>query len=270
MGFLGNLVSAHRLYREQGEIAATAENQVAALVIQLLRRTEVFNVISLLCSILLTEVKSQKPASGEAAPKVFPQTMLSLAHQAMRILNDVARLDVTTLQEILGHCRQELYHLLVCLIDYCAARLSPGGKPSAQQEKAEENDLLHETIVLLGFYSLQNEEHQHIMCYGEGHTLLAKVTSLPLHYFMDERGRAVLFPTILATCFQSQHNLELLRGEMNLSLLRSFLASSLAKEAAKPADAARGPSDELDGRFPKRLWQDALEFFSDEAPASAS
>merc|ERR1711974_527913 len=80
---------------------------------------------------------------------------------------------------------------------------------------------------------------------------LAKLAGLPLHYFMDEKGRQVLFPTILATCFRSAQNLELLRNEMNLSLLRSFLSEAQGDEAFVQ-------------RFPRVLWQEALTFFTDD------
>merc|ERR1712113_316326 len=146
---------------------------------------------------------------------------------------------------------------------YCVARL-PATKPGQEKEDVE---LLHETIALLGFYCLQREDHQSIMCYGEGQNLLAKIASLPLHYFMDERGRGVLFPTILATCFRSRHNLELLRNEMNLSMLRTFLAKHVAKEDDASAPVAAGAGIAIPGfggRFPVALWQEALTFFSEE------
>merc|ERR1712007_19339 len=145
-----------------------------------------------------------------------------------------------TLQETLGAGRQqELYHLMVFLLDYCNGRLQTTQK--GQNLGQDESELLHETIVLLGYYCLQREENQGIMCYGEGQPLLTKLASLPLHYFMDERGRQVLFPTILATCFQSQQNLEVLRNEMNLSLLRTFLTTHQAQTQKDEGIAARFP-----------------------------
>lgn len=260
MGFLGNLVSACSPAPDQvceATGATTGEGLMGLTpLLATLRRTELFGIVSVLVSILLCEGRREKPQSASAGR--LPQTVISLAFQAVRILNNVARLDLATLQETLGACRrQELYHLLVCLIDYCTARLQAGRLPG-QEKGQEENELLHETIVLLGYYCLQREENQGIMCYGEGQTLLSKITSLPLHYFMDERGKAVLFPTILATCFRSEQNLELLHNEMNLSLLRTFLANSMQKEKeAKCPEAVSG----FGGRFPAALWPEAICFF---------
>ncbi|CAE8700905.1 unnamed protein product, partial [Polarella glacialis] len=202
MGFLGTLVSAYRL--PAGPSAEALEAH--ARVLEMFRQTELFGIVGILVSILLSEGRREKGAR-------LPQTVISLAVQALRILNSVARIDLSTLQETLSSGRQqELYHLLVGLLDYCVSRvpaIKPGQSP-ASQGQAEENDLLQETVVLLGFYCVQQPQNQSIMCYGEGQSLLARLTSLPLHYFMDERGRAILFPTILATCYKSEQNLEIL------------------------------------------------------------
>jgi len=274
MGFLGNLVTSYRMTlgaREHaagaGEAGGSTGGSPAAdsvgLVLQMLRRTELFGIVNILGSILLCEGRREKSAAAS-----LPQTVISLSFQALRILNQVARLELATLQETLGACRRhELYHLLVCLIDYCTARIQ--GSKLGQDRGQEENELLHETIILLGYYCLERPENQSIMCYGEGQTLLAKITSLPLYYFMDDKGKGVLFPTILATCFKSPQNLELLRGEMNMSLLQKYLA---AKMLDVQIDEARSVVSEdgmsLPGRFPPALWQAAVTFFSDEAPAA--
>lgn len=254
--FVGSLVGEYHPDPSSGD------DQMPAAVLRVFRRTELFGVVGVLVSILLSEGRRAGQA-GSQAPRVpkLPQTLISLAVQMVRMLNQVARIDLITLQKTLGACRQqELYHLLVCLFDYCSSRIHGSSKAPAGQLQ-DETELLHDTITLLGYYCLQSRENQGIMCYGEGQTLLTKVTSLPLHYFMDERGKAVLFPTILATCHGSEQNLECLRNEMNLSLLQKYLTAQLAA-----GDSVQGQT----GRFPSALWQDALAFFSDAAPPAGS
>jgi hypothetical protein len=259
MCFLGTLVSVYRLPPEAAIeyciVKPTEEKLVAPPVppvLQVLRRTDLFGIVSVLGTILF-------PEKGKPAARL-PQTVISLAVQAMRILNHTARIHLETLQEALAVCQHEFYHLLVCLLDYCA--LHQGGKPG-QAQVQDESELLHETLALLGFYCLSRSDHQSVMCYGEGQTLLTKITSLPLYYFMDERGKMLLFPTILATCFGSKQNLDLLRSEMNLSLVRKFLAGLLAykDEPSLPEAASNG----FGGRFPQAMWQDALVFFTDHS-----
>jgi len=195
----------------------------------------------------------------------LPQTVVSLAVQAVRILNQIARFNLSTLQDALGaHSRPELYHLLVFIFEYCNARLH--GVRATQPPNPDETELLHETITLLGFYCLQRPNNQGIMCFGAGQTLLALITSLPLYYFMDERGRCVLFPTILAACFQSERNLELLQNEMSLCLLEDFLSSALTEQAAD--GRPHGPAAKaMVDRFPRALWQEAATFFCENSTA---
>jgi len=279
MGFLGNLVGAFQRSTDSGQEGGSGSTgggcPASASVLQMLHQTELFGIVNILLSILLSEGRREKSSGGAQAQRL-PQTVISLSHQAVQILNNVARIDLATLQETLGACRQqELYHLLVCLVDYCNSRLQAGGVTgvrmppggSQQGQGQEENALLHETMVLLGYYCLQRSENQGIMCYGEGQTLITKIASLPLYYFMDDRGRSLLFPTILATCFRSEQNLELLRNEMNLSLLHNFLASCISqKEEVRQPDAT---GQALSSRFPPALWQEALEFFSSDAANTA-
>lgn len=261
LSFLGTLTSAYKATADAQESRTRGDP-----VIRTLRRSELFGIVSLLVSILLSEGRSVR--SGSQAPRL-PQTVLSLCLIAVRILNAIARIDLATLQETLGACRaHELYHLLVCLLDYCMSRIqdqkaSPANTTDGGGE-SREVELLHDTIVLLGHYCLLRPENQGIASFGEGQTLLAKITSLPLHYFMDERGRAVLFPTILATCFRSPRNLELLRNEMNLALLRKFITAHIQE---KDQPSKNPPSEvqlNLSLRFPRELAQEALGFFVDE------
>eukprot|EP00931_Biecheleriopsis_adriatica_P055247 TRINITY_DN3260_c0_g1_i1.p1 TRINITY_DN3260_c0_g1~~TRINITY_DN3260_c0_g1_i1.p1 ORF type:complete len:1491 (-),score=373.27 TRINITY_DN3260_c0_g1_i1:58-4530(-) len=259
MGFLGTLVNSFRM----PSTPAPESTETHACVLGMLQQTELFGIVSILVSILLSEGRLQKGAK-------LPQTVISLSVQAVRILNNIARTDLHTLQKTLGTGigrQQELYHLLVSLLDYCTARVPASvtkpSQSSASAGQAEESDLLHETVILLGFYCLQAPHHQTILCYGEGQALLARLASLPLHYFMDDKGRAILFPTILAVCFKSEQNLEMLRNEMNLSLLQNFLSAQLAlREDMRSA--------EISVRFPPSLWQDAFDFFDGAAGAQST
>lgn len=263
MCFLGTLLGAYRLPQPEPFPEAS---EAHSHVLTLFHRSELFGIVSILVSILLSEGRREKGIK-------LPQTVVSLFVQAVRILNSTARIDLPVLQKTLGAGpkQQELYHLLVALLDYCSSRIPASvtkpNQSSASTGQTEENDLLHETVVLLGFYCLQAPENQTIMCYGEGQALVTRLTSLPLHYFMDKQGQAILFPTVLATCFRSQQNLELLMSEMNPSLLRSFLSSHLSQRNSSDSEVPRqeGPYP-LAARFPPSLWEEALAFL-DSPPA---
>lgn len=249
MCFLSTLVGAYRPPTQPGPAGKLSLGEERAPVLQVLRKTDLFGIVSVLATMLL---------EGRQDHSVrLPHTVLSLAVQAVRILNSVARIHLETLQETLTSCQQELYHLMVALLDYCAAH--QGAKP-VQGQGQDESELLHETISLLGYFCLLRKDHQRLMCFGEGQTLLTKITSLPLHYFMDDKGKLVLFPTILSTCFRSEQNLELLRSEMKVSLLKDFLVLHMAqKDDGRQSEVAVSG---FGGRFPFHVWQEALTFFS--------
>lgn len=58
------------------------------------------------------------------------------------------------------------------------------------------DDLLHETIVLIGYYSLNNEIGQKLMTKGES-PIIIKLCNLPVNYFKDKRLTDILFPTLI-------------------------------------------------------------------------
>ena len=60
----------------------------------------------------------------------------------------------------------------------------------------EAEDLLHETIVLIGYYALHNEVSNKIMTKGEN-PILVKLCGLPINYFKDKRLMDILFPTLI-------------------------------------------------------------------------
>eukprot|EP00913_Durusdinium_trenchii_P001983 g1834.t1 len=243
MCFLGTLVCAYR---------APKADDTHKQVLEMFHDTELFGVVGILVSILLSEGRREKGAK-------LPQTVISLCVQAVRICNSIARIDSAS-----------FYHLLVSLLDYCVARLPASmAKPTGQ---AEESDLLHDAGLIgqrnTSFYCLQEPENQSILCYGEGQALLTRLAALPLHYFMDERGKAILFPTILASCFKSEQNLAVLRSEMNLSLVCTFLAAQMAQgEEVPPATPEGLPA--FTCRFPPELWKEALAFFDGTSEAEA-
>mmetsp|Transcript_138023 Transcript_138023/g.440897 ORF Transcript_138023/g.440897 Transcript_138023/m.440897 type:complete len:86 (-) Transcript_138023:143-400(-) len=63
----------------------------------------------------------------------------------------------------------------------------------------------------------------------------------------------------------SRQNLALLRSEMNLSLLQSFLATNQQKLEESRGAAGEEPADAgFSGRFPTALWAEAVRFFGEE------
>lgn len=83
--------------------------------------------------------------------------------------------------------KEQLYHLFNYILYYTV-------ETAENQEDSKE--LLHETLLLIGYFALFNEKHQEILCRGEN-TLLQKLCNLPFPYFCDKKLKEILFPTLI-------------------------------------------------------------------------
>lgn len=172
-----------------------------------------------------------------------------------------------------------------------------------QQEDSKE--LLHEAILLVGYFGFQNEKNQQVLCKGET-TLLQKLCNLPFPYFCDKKLKEILFPTLVQISYKNDRSLAIINQEISIEHIVDFLQMNLKDELPKiveeecdyqsmsslgpPGSSAlekktnRSPSisstnssscslqiDMVNGnspflplnmRFPKKLWKDAIAFYS--------
>jgi hypothetical protein len=68
------------------------------------------------------------------------------------------------------------------------------------------------------------------------------------------RLKLLLFPTLIALCFENDSNLAILKKELNSSLLSSFLETAVASST----DYLK---EEIAQRFPRNLWDRAILYF---------
>ena len=61
---------------------------------------------------------------------------------------------------------------------------------------------------------------------GQSPTILQQLCSLPFKYFSDPRLTNVLFPTLMACCYNNQSNREILEQELSCVLLSNFVEVS--------------------------------------------
>lgn len=82
---------------------------------------------------------------------------------------------------------------------------------------------------------------------GRHPTVLQKLCQLPFQYFSEPRLTKVLFPSLLAACFNNRHNRTILEQEMSCVLLATFVqvppaaGSGLTRAARPPAADPRPP-----------------------------
>ncbi len=76
-----------------------------------------------------------------------------------------------------------------------------------QQEDTKE--LLHETLLLIGYFCLNNEKNQALLCKGES-TLLQKLCNLPFPYFCDKKLKEILFPSLIQASYKNERSLAIM------------------------------------------------------------
>ena len=68
------------------------------------------------------------------------------------------RTDYRQFQHIMGDCEnsEQLYHVFHYILNY-----------SAEDQQEDSKELLHETLLCIGYFSLLNEKNQQVLCKGE-------------------------------------------------------------------------------------------------------
>ena len=70
---------------------------------------------------------------------------------------------------------------------------------------------------------------QVILQSGQPPTVLQQLCSLPFQYFSDPRLTNVLFPTLIACCYNNHSNRQILEQELSCVLLANFIEVSAAQ-----------------------------------------
>ncbi|XP_033108784.1 S phase cyclin A-associated protein in the endoplasmic reticulum-like [Anneissia japonica] len=178
-------------------------------------------IVSLLYGVLL---HGGSPSRGDAViPPELPEHTLSVVNAGIRMLSNIALLDLTILQSALGEegISLEFRHIATYLIWYCS-------------HYQNYSDLLHEVMLIVGYFTVFHHENQIIVQSGKTPTLLQQLCALPFQYFSDPRLMAILFPTLIACCHNNQENKIILEQEMSCMLLATFIEEKLRdKEKAK-------------------------------------
>jgi hypothetical protein len=89
---------------------------------------------------------------SEHAIRSLPQTFLSLSIVSIKVLNNVIRMDINFIQQLISNSEgmtDQLYHLISYLLVYT----------NQNYDKNEDSkELLHETLLFIGYFCLLNEE----------------------------------------------------------------------------------------------------------------
>ncbi|XP_031420320.1 S phase cyclin A-associated protein in the endoplasmic reticulum isoform X5 [Clupea harengus] len=241
----------------------------------LLRSTDLVGVLHMLYCILLHSYLPEPPhgtvppSAGTTAAPIMPTTtvgcsqepytsaVIQVALQGVRFLNSFALLDLAAFQSVLGAEGLSLAfrHIASSLLWYCS------------QHKCEE--LLHEVIICVGYFTVNHPDNQVMVQSGRQPSVLQKLCQLPFQYFSHPRLIKVLFPSLICACYNNQQNKVILQQEMSCALLATFIQDCAPAEksgdnkTSHQEKSSSSPLDycELSNRFPRDLWDSALQFF---------
>uniref|UniRef100_A0A7N4NPW6 S-phase cyclin A associated protein in the ER n=1 Tax=Sarcophilus harrisii TaxID=9305 RepID=A0A7N4NPW6_SARHA len=174
-----------------------------------LQATDLVGVLHMLYCILFHGTISDPTT---ASPKdSYAQSTLQVALQSLRFFNSFAVLDLPAFQSIVGAEGLSLAfrHILSSLLWHCAHHSC--------------EVLLHEVIICVGYFTVNHPDNQVIVQSGRHPTVLQKLCQLPFQYFSDPRLIKVLFPSLIAACYNNPQNKIILEQEMSCVLLATFI-----------------------------------------------
>ncbi|CAI9733996.1 phase cyclin A-associated in the endoplasmic reticulum-like isoform X1 [Octopus vulgaris] len=226
--------------------------------------TELVGIVSLLYGMLL---HSGVQGRGDVPPAVLPAPTLAVTTAGLRMLNHVATLDLQVFQQSLGEegMSLEFRHIASYLVWYSSHHLC--------------EELLHEVILCIGNFTVLNSDNQNIVQSGQSPTILQQLCSLPFQYFSDPRLTNILFPTLIAVCYNNPSNKEILEQELSCVLLANFIeekqlecqqARLMPSKVSKTQDKDKARTSDLEvrmsfaSRFPVDVWPAAMACFKQE------
>ncbi|XP_025774256.1 S phase cyclin A-associated protein in the endoplasmic reticulum isoform X2 [Puma concolor] len=220
-----------------------------------LQATDLAGVLHMLYCVLFHGTISDP---STASPKEsYTQNTVQVAIQSLQFFNSFAALDLPAFQSIVGAEGLSLAfrHIASSLLGHCS------------QVSCE--SLLHEVIVCVGYFTVNHPDNQVIVQSGRHPTVLQKLCQLPFLYFSDPRLIKVLFPSLIAACYNNRQNKIILEQEMSCVLLATFIqdfvqtSGQADNQLYQPKGKSLGSQDylELANRFPQEAWEEARQFF---------
>lgn len=217
-----------------------------------LQNSDLVGVLHMLYCALFHNSSSEPSVSN--SKETYEQNTIQVAMHSLRFLNSFATLHLQSFQSVVGAEGLSLAfrHVISSLIWFCT------------QYTCEE--LLHEIIVCVGYFTVNNLDNQVIVQSGRHPTVLQKLCQLPFQYFSDSRLVRLLFPTLIAACYNNLQNRLILEQELSCQLLATFIQDCL-QGSSHPVSRTSPHKDffqqylEFSCRFPRHCWEPSRQFF---------
>ncbi|XP_075713760.1 S phase cyclin A-associated protein in the endoplasmic reticulum isoform X2 [Rhinoderma darwinii] len=217
-----------------------------------LQSSDLVGVLHMLYCALFHNSSSEPNVSSDK--ETYEQNTIQVAIQSLRFLNSFATLHLQSFQSVVGAEGLSLAfrHVISFLIWFCT-------QYSCQ-------DLLHEIIVCVGYFTVNHADNQVIVQSGRHPTVLQKLCQLPFQYFSDSRLVRLLFPTLISACYNNPQNKLILEQELSCQLLATFIQDCLQGSSHPDSKTAlhkdyRQQYLEFCCRFPRQCWEPSQQFF---------
>ncbi|GMI67380.1 hypothetical protein HRI_000407300 [Hibiscus trionum] len=190
--------------------------QPVAFLLSAISETGLVSLPSLLTSVLL---QANNKLPSEQASNALPSNFEEVATGVLKVLNNLALLDITFIQRMLARSdlKMELFHLMSFLLSYCTSKWKAANDQIGL--------LLLESLLLLGYFALFHSGNQAVLRWGKSPTILHKVCDLPFMFFSDPELMPVLAGTLLAACYGCEQNKDVVQQELSMDMLLSLLRS---------------------------------------------
>ncbi|PIA39483.1 hypothetical protein AQUCO_02600141v1 [Aquilegia coerulea] len=180
--------------------------QPVAFLLSVIAETGLVSLPSLLTAVLL---QANNRLSSEQASYVLPSNFEEVATGVLKVLNNLALLDITLMQRMLARpdLQMEFFHLMSFLLSHCTTKW----KVATDQVGM----LLLESLLLLGYFALFHPGNQAVLRWGKSPTILHKVCDLPFVFFSDPELMPILAGTLVSACYGSEQNRDVVQQELS-------------------------------------------------------
>ncbi|XVE56865.1 hypothetical protein DITRI_Ditri04bG0044600 [Diplodiscus trichospermus] len=160
------LVIISREEKISGSISSM--KQPLAFLLSTISETGLVSLPSLLTSVLLQANR----LPSEQASNALPSNFEDVATGVLKVLNNLALLDITFMQRMLARpdLKMEFFHLMSFLLSYCSSKWKAANDQIGL--------LLLESLLLLGYFALFHPGNQAVLRWGKSPTILHKVSQI--------------------------------------------------------------------------------------------
>uniref|UniRef100_A0A4X2KXS4 S-phase cyclin A associated protein in the ER n=1 Tax=Vombatus ursinus TaxID=29139 RepID=A0A4X2KXS4_VOMUR len=160
-------------------------------------------------------------------------------------------------------------HMLYCILFHGTISDPTTASPKDSYAQSTIQVALQSLRFFNSFAVLDLPAFQVIVQSGRHPTVLQKLCQLPFQYFSDPRLIKVLFPSLIAACYNNPQNKIILEQEMSCVLLATFIqdfepipgqTEDLYPQTREKFFTSQDYL-ELCNRFPEQAWEEARQFF---------